>query len=54
MCGAKSEKWEYICKNCQSIDSIQWPKVKVNFGNKIDFYYEFLKNSFRQLPKVNR
>lgn len=52
MCGAKSEKWEYICKNCQSIDSIQWPKIKVNSANKIDFYYEFLKDSFRQLPKV--
>ena len=52
MCGAKSEKWEYICKNCQSIDSIQWPKTKINVRNKIDFYYEFLQNSFRQLPKV--
>jgi len=53
VCKAESKKWEYICTNCRTIDSIQWPKVKSNFGNKIDFYYEFLKNSFRQLPKVN-
>lgn len=52
VCKAKSKKWEYICDNCQSIDSIQWPKFKVNLSSKIDFYSEFLKNSFRQLPKM--
>ena len=52
VCKAKSKKWEYICNNCQTIDSIQWPKVKVTSINKIDFYSEFLKNSFRQLPKM--
>ena len=54
LCKAKSKKWQYICNNCQSIDSIQWPKFKVNLSNKIDFYYEFLQNSFRQFPKMKR
>ena len=41
VCKAKSKKWEYICKNCQSIDSIQWPKVKLILVIKLIFIMNF-------------
>ncbi len=51
-CGSKHQNWQYICSNCNSIDSIQWSKIKNKSNAKVDIYFEFLKNSFRQLPKM--
>ena len=53
-CSLKSKRWEYICNNCNSIDSYVWPKANITFEKKVDFYSEFLKNSLRHLPKVER
>ncbi len=53
-CSLKSKRWEYICNNCSSIDSYIWPKAKIAFEKRVDFYSEFLKNPLRHLPKVER
>ena len=53
-CSFKSKKWEYLCSNCNSIDSYVWPKAKKVSEKKINFYSDFLQNSFRHLPKMER
>ena len=53
-CSFKSKKSEYLCSNCNSIDSYVWPKAKKVSEKKINFYSDFLQNSFRHLPKMER
>ena len=53
-CNMNSEKWEFICKNCGSIDSFNWPKSKLikNKKKDTDYVKALLKDSFSHFPKM--
>ena len=53
-CNMNSEKWEFVCKNCGSIDSFNWPKSKLikNKKKDTDYVKALLKDSFSHFPKM--
>ncbi len=53
-CEFQTDRWQLVCKNCSSLDTIVWSKSNYDFAKERDFFREFLQNSFGHLPKMKR
>ena len=53
-CEFQTDRWQLVCKNCSSLDTIVWSKSNYDFTKERDFFREFLQNSFGHLPKMKR
>tara|TARA_B100000963_G_C22627771_1_gene673288 strand:+ start:111 stop:1439 length:1329 start_codon:yes stop_codon:yes gene_type:complete len=53
-CEFQSSKWELICINCSSLNTVVWTKSKSDISKERDFFREFLQNSLGHLPKMKR
>ena len=53
-CEFQTARWQLVCKNCSSLDTIVWSKSNYDFAKERDFFREFLQNSFGHLPKMKR
>lgn len=48
-CNFKYEKWQFVCKECNSVNQINWPK-KSNIKKVSNSF--FLQNPFRHFPQM--
>ena len=52
VCKFQDNKWSLICANCNSINSILWPKSSKVARNNSELFNELLQNPLRHLPKM--
>ena len=46
-CKTRYKQWQFLCDECNAVNSLQWPKT-----NKIIKKKSFLENPFRHFPKM--
>jgi len=46
-CKTRSQKWYFVCNECEAVNSLKWPKTNNNIKKKF-----FLENPFRHFPKM--
>jgi len=52
VCKYQDNEWNLVCTNCDSINSISWPKSVKSEKNSSELFNELLQNPLRHLPKM--
>ena len=54
ICDSKYKKWEFICKTCENVNTLNWPKSKLldNQKRENELLNILLKNPLSHLPKM--